>query len=126
MHTKKPYRFIYAILLFISLCNIAGSYPLIADQVVENRFLLIAWLHLLFLGLYVPFIWIELQHKIIKPVWIFYGITVVFSEAFLLFPGLSYKLFSISAMWLLFMAYSAVFLSMSIVHLNYLIKSFKR
>ncbi len=122
IHTQKSYRFLYGTLLLIVSCNIIGSHPYLADQVVESRFLLIAWLHLLFLGLFVPFIWVELKHKVNTITWVFYIISFLFSEAVLVFPNLSYKLFNTSTMWLLFIGYLGVFLSMSIVHLSYLFK----
>jgi len=123
MYVKKQYRVIYFILLFIAICNIIGSHPIIASQVEQNRFLLIAWLHLLFLGLYIPFIWIELKHKISSYTWIIYIIAFLFSQLILVFPNTIYKLLDISVMWLLFIAYFGVFLSVSIVHLTYLFKS---
>ncbi|WP_347923505.1 hypothetical protein [Pontimicrobium sp. SW4] len=123
MFVKRPYQVIYFILLFIAFCNIIGSHPFIASQVEQNRFLLIAWLHLLFLGLYVPFIWIELKHKISNYTWIIYSIAFLFSQLILVFPNTLYNLLDISVMWLLFIAYFGVFLSVSVVHLTYLFKS---
>jgi len=121
--SRKPYRSIYLILIIIAFANILGSIPQIAHLVEDNRFILIAWLHLLFLGLFIPFIWVELPQKIGKPIWISYGIMLLFSEAILLFPTSLSQFFSTSVMWLLFAAYLGVFLSISIVHLTYLFKS---
>ncbi len=121
--SKKAYRILYVILLSIAFANILGSIPDIAALVEDNRFMLIAWLHLLFLGLFIPFIWIELDQKISKSTWIFYGLVVLFSEAILAFPTPLSNLFATSVMWLLFVAYLGVFLSISIVHLTYLFNS---
>ncbi len=117
---KTEYTTIYFILLGISIINFLGSFPGIAILVESNSFMLIAWLHLLFLGLFIPFIWTELPHKLNKTSWVFYGIAVLFSEAILVFPTTFSNTFSISVMWLLFIVYLEVFLSISIVHLAYL------
>lgn len=119
---KKQFTVLYFIILFIAFVNIFGSIPNIAMLVENSRFMLIAWLHLLFLGLYIPFIWIELPQKINKSTWIIYGIVVLFSEAILVFPSIISNAFSTSVMWLLFIAYLGVFLCISIVHLTYLFK----
>jgi len=115
---KKHYTIIYLILLVIAFANIFGSIPDIAALVEDNRFMLIAWLHLLFLGLYIPFIWVELPQKISRSVWITYGLFVLFSEAVLIFPSYLSNLFASSVMWLMFIGYFGVFLSISIVHLK--------
>ncbi len=115
------YKLIYYILLCIVVINIAGSLPLFASLVEENRFILIAYLHFLFLGCYLPFIWIFIPIKINIKTWICYGITVLFSEAVLIFPSVLSKLFSTSVMWLLFIVYLGVFLCICIVHLKYLL-----
>jgi len=123
LSSKKVYRLLYGILISIAVANIAGSIPDVAALVEDHRFMLIAWLHLLFLGLFIPFIWIELPQKISKSTWIFYGLVVLFSEVILVFPSTLSNLFATSVMWLLFVAYLGVFISISIVHLTYLFNS---
>ncbi len=121
--SKKEYRILYGILLTIAFANIVGSIPTVALLVEDNRFILIAWLHLLFLGLFIPFIWVEMPQKITKTTWMVYGIAVLFSELILVFPNTMSHLFAISVMWLLFVAYLGVVLCISIVHLTYLFNS---
>jgi len=120
---EKQYKYMYAILLFIGLINITGSVPSIANLVVENRYLLIAWLHLLFLGMYIPFIWMTLMQKINPLLWFFYGTMVLFSEVILVFPRMLSQWLSISVVWLLFIAYFGVVLCISFVHLRFLFKA---
>jgi hypothetical protein len=92
-------------------------------MVETNRFLLIAWLHFLFLGLFVPFIWIELKHKIHSGIWMLYVVSFLLSELALVFPESVYSITNTSIMTILFITYFCVFLSVSVVHLTYLFKS---
>ena len=112
----RGYKFIYIIILFISLVNIIGSIPSIANRVVESRLLLIGWLHLLFLGLYVPFIWVLLKRNISLLIWVIYGFIFTITEMVLIFPGMITKWIPIPIMWLLFFAYTGVFLCICLVH----------
>ncbi len=124
-NVQKQYKYIYFILLFIGFINIAGTIPYIANLVVGNRFLLIAWLHLLFLGMYIPFIWVTLTRKMSPLLWFFYGFVVLFSEALLVFPTLLAQWLSISVMWLLFIAYLGVTLCICYVHIKLLFEAKK-
>lgn len=117
---EKQFKIIFYTILFILIVNIAGSTPYVAQLVVENRFMLIAWLHFLFLGLYLPFIWVFLNQKINKLIWVLYGITFFLSEAILVFPNVLSQWFGISLMWLLFVVYLGVFIAICVVHMNYL------
>ena len=110
------YKFIYIIILFIALVNIIGSIPSIANRVVESRLLLIGWLHLLFLGLYVPFIWVLLRRNISLLIWVIYGFMFTITEMVLIFPAMINKWIPIPIMWLLFFAYTGVFLCIWVVH----------
>ena len=122
-YTKPTYHILYYVLLCVSFCNIIGSLPSIAALVETNRFLLIAWLHFLFLGLFVPLIWIELKHKIHSGIWILYIVSFLLSELALVFPESVYSITNTSIMTILFITYFGVFLSVSVVHLTYLFKS---
>ena len=117
---QLSYKYMYYIILFIGLMNIAGTIPNIANLVVENRFMLIAWLHLLFLGMYIPFLWMNVVQRMNPLLWYIYGFVVLFSEAILVFPAQLSQWLSISVMWLLFIAYLGVFLCISYVHLTLL------
>ena len=110
-------RNIYYIVLVVALFNIAGTFPMIAELVVNNRFILIAWLHFLFLGLYVPFIWVFTDKKIHLWIWIVYLISVIITELVLLFSSLSLKYTPISIMDLLFYSYLLLFISLSLIHI---------
>ena len=116
LHLDWSLKVIYYITLTIAIINIAGSFPYVADLLVNNRFVLIAWLHFLFLGLYVPFIWIFMNRKIHFIVWLLYAVSVLLSELFLVFTESFSNWFSVSIMDLLFLAYLGIFLSMIIVH----------
>lgn len=113
-------QFIYAILLFVCICNILGSLPFFALLVIDNHMILIAWLHLLFLGMYLPFIWINSPVKVSKPLWSFYFVSVLASELLLLFPEYIFSIFHVSIMKLLFFTYLAVTLCISFIHFRYL------
>ena len=113
---QRGYKFIYIIILFVAIVNIIGSIPSIANRVVESRLLLIGWLHLLFLGLYVPFIWVLLKRNISLLIWVIYGFMFTITEMVLIFPGMITKWIPIPIMWLLFFAYTGVFLCICLVH----------
>jgi hypothetical protein len=113
---QKKYNILLGIILFIAFLNIIGSIPVVANLVVESRFLLIAWLHFIFLGMYVPFIWISFKAKINSFLWIAYAFFVLMTEVCLVFPGYISKVSPISLMWLLFITYLGVFVLISIVH----------
>lgn len=119
----QKYRLFFCALMFILFLNIFGSVPFFSDLVVENRFLLIAWLHLLFLGVYLPFIWLESPRSISKYIWVNYIVFVVLTEIILVFPNELASVFSISSMMLLFISYFGVVLCISVVHLNFLIET---
>ena len=125
LQQKLQYRLFFGILLLVGILNCFGSIPYFSNLVISNRFMLIAWLHLLFLGMYLPFIWIELGQSIHKTVWIFYTFFILTSELFLVFPAFFSELFSTSIMWLLFIAYFGVVLCISIVHLTALFQKNK-
>ena len=120
---KKQYKYIFAIIFLIGLLNVAGSIPSIANLVVENRFVLIAWLHLLFLGMYIPFLWMNVVKNMNPKLWFVYGFSVLFTEAILVFPAQLSQWFSISIMWLLFIAYLGVSLCIAYVHVKLLLKA---
>ena len=113
---NRPVRYLYYIILLVAVTNIIGSIPYMADLVVDNRFILIAWLHFLFLGLFVPFVWVFINKKIHSVLWIFYGITIFLSELFLVFSKTISKWISLSIMDLLFFIYLGVFLSIFMIH----------
>lgn len=112
------YKFIYVGILIVAFLNILGSIPIIANLVVESRFILIAWLHLLFLGIYTPFIWLSLPKRIHPMVWWFYGLALICSEMALIFPKLITNWFSIPIMWLLLVAYFGIFMCICLVHFS--------
>lgn len=125
LRQKLQYQLFFGILLLIGVLNCFGSIPYFSNLVVTNRFMLIAWLHLLFLGMYIPFIWIELNKNIRKSVWISYAFFLLASELFLVSPAFFSELFSTPIMWLLFIAYFGVVLCISIVHLTTLFQKNK-
>ena len=107
---------LYFIILLISLLNFTGSFPWIANLAVESRFVLIAWLHLLFLGMYVPFIWVFLNLRMKTIIWILYALVFLMSEVFLIFPIAVSRFLNIGITWLLFYGYFAVFAIILGVH----------
>lgn len=123
LNMDKHIRSIYYLILVVALINIAGSFPYFADLAVNNRFILIAWLHFLFLGLYIPFIWVFINKKINLGLWLFYIFSVIASELLLVFPEFFSNWFSVSINDLLFFAYLGVFLSLTTVHIILLTKS---
>lgn len=92
------------------LFQLLGSAPDMGDFVAQNRFLIIAWLHFIFLGIYTPFIWLQLPG--IKPHFnlglAFYWSFFLLTELVLIFPVLG--LFPQFANWpqLIFSAYLAL------------------
>ena len=112
------YKYIYFGILLISFFNILGSIPEVANLVVENRFILIAWLHILFLGIYTPFIWLSLSKKVHPLLWWCYGFALFSSQIGLIFSSIIVTWFSISIMWFLFLSYLGIFLCMCWVHIS--------
>lgn len=125
LRQKLQYQLFFGVLLLIGVLNCFGSNPYFSNLVVTNRFMLIAWLHLLFLGMYLPFIWIELNKSIHKSIWISYTFFLLISELFLVSPAFFSELFLTPIMWLLFIAYFGVVLCISIVHLTALFQKNK-
>ena len=119
---SKGIRNIYFLILTIAIINIAGSFPRIAELVIHNRFILLAWLHFLFLGLYVPFIWVFVNKTISINLWIAYLFSFILTELLLIFPDMFFKWTSISVMDLLFYSYLLLFISLSIVHTKLFMK----
>lgn len=117
------YKNVYFIILLTALINIIGSFPIVADKVVENRLLLIGWLHFIFLGLYAPFIWILLKKNISLSIWIFYIFMLSITEVILVFPTMVVKWIPVPLMWLLFFTYLGVFLCFCIIHLQYFLET---
>lgn len=111
------YKFIYYGILIITIFYILGSIPTIANLVVDSRFILIAWLHLLFLGVYIPFIWLSLK-KLPNLLWSVYGLAFLFSEIALVFPNVIVNFLSLPLMWSLFWSYFALTLCICYVHLS--------
>lgn len=112
------YKFVYLGVLVIAFLNILGSFPIFANLAAESRFILIAWLHLLFLGIYTPFIWLSLPKKVHPIVWWLYGFGLFSSEIALVFPNLIINWFSIPIMWFLFVSYLGIFLCICLVHIS--------
>lgn len=117
------YKIIYFGVLIVAFLNILGSIPAVANLAIGNRFILIAWLHLLFLGIYTPFIWLSLPKKIPTFIWIIYGITLLFSEMALVFPNLMVNTLSLPLMWSIFWGYLMLTLCIAYVHLTNVIYS---
>lgn len=108
-------KIVLGILLLFSVLNIIGSVPLCSEYVAGNRFVLIAYLHFIFLGMYLPFVWWVKGIKIDKWLWILYAICFISSELLLMLP-------SVSSSWLLFLVYLGLVSCVSIVHLKHLIE----
>ncbi len=123
---SKSIRNIYFLILIVALINIAGSFPRIAELVIHNRFILIAWLHFLFLGLYVPFIWVFINKKIPLSLWVVYLFSFALTEFLLISPDLFFKWTSVSVMDMLFYSYLLMFISLSMIHLNLFVKLFDK
>lgn len=120
------YDIFYRLLLLVLFINILGSFPVISDLVVENRFLLIAWLHFLFLGVYLPFIWLELPVVVSGKLWVGYVFCVLLTELLLVFPNEISDVLSVSSMMLLFISYFGVVFCICVVHLTFLIEKTKK
>ena len=121
-YQKRAYQYIYVILIIIAICNILGSFSNIAILVETDRYFLIAWLHFLFLGLFVPFIWVELSFSINYKLWVFYSLMVLTSELLLVFHNQTYSLFNISIMWLLLIPYIGITMCFCVIHSGYFIQ----
>jgi len=117
LKNESGVRYLYFILIFIAVMNVLGSFPGIANRVVDSRLLLIGWLHLLFLGFYVPVIWMFFKKNISPLIWTFYGIMFIITEIVLVFPGTISKYVPIPIMLLLFLTYLGVFISICFVHI---------
>jgi hypothetical protein len=119
---NKNFMRAYFIVLFVSLINIVGSIPFVSQLVVDDRFILIAWLHFLFLGMYTPFIWLMLIKNIKASILKLYAIFFLISETFLVFHSVISSHFPYANVWLLFFGFLGIFLCLSFIHLSYLIK----
>jgi len=126
LNNESGYRYLYFILIFVAVMNVLGSFPYIADRVVESRLLLIGWLHFLFLGLYVPIIWVFFKKNISSFIWALYGFMFIITEIVLVFPGTISKFVPIPIMLLLFLTYLGVFISICLVHIPLLFESKSR
>lgn len=120
--TCEKYKLVFGVFLFIGICNIAGSFPIIANKVVANHYLLIAWLHFLFLGLFIPFIWIESQIRINNRIWFVYTLFMFLTEIVLIFPNKFFNLLKTPITNQLLIAYFGVFCCISIVHLRFIFR----
>jgi hypothetical protein len=112
----------YLMLLLLGTLNLLGSFPFIAKLVIENHYILIAWLHFIFLGIYVPYIWMELNIKN-ELIWFGYALTVLLCQLILVFPDWFFHMTQISVSWLLFIAYVGTFILFVIVHVTLLLKN---
>lgn len=67
------------------------SYPAFGEFVAQNRFLIIAWLHFIFLGIYTPFIWWRLAGNIsgFRPLFALYWFFFLLTELALIMPFLN-------------------------------------
>ena len=125
LNQTKELKSVYFIVLTVAAINIAGTFPWIAELVINNRFILIAWLHFLFLGLYVPFIWVFISNDIPKAYWIIYLLSFVFTEVILVFPNMLQNFTSVSAMHQLFYSYFLMFIGISLIHIFLFNKTLK-
>lgn len=82
-------RLILLMLLVRWVLQLTGSLPLIADLVTSDRYLLIAYLHFLFLGIYTPAIWeaIQVQTSALKALIHTYWILFFLTELALVLPS---------------------------------------
>lgn len=112
---------IYYLVLSVAFINILGSFPVFSNLVLNNRFVLIAWLHFLFLGLYVPAILTFIDSKINNKIWFIYGVFFLLSEGLLVFYNVISNWISFSINNLLFVIYLGVFLSLLIIHVKIVI-----
>lgn len=90
---------ILTVLLVKWMFQLFGSFPALGNLIAQNRYLLIAWLHFIFLGLYTPFIWMRLlQRNSSRQGWLLvYGIFFLLTELALVLPSL--QLFASSHYW---------------------------
>ena len=116
LNQTKGLRNIYFVILLVALINIAGTFPWIADLVIHNRFILIAWLHFLFLGLYAPFIWVYINKTIPTGFWVIYLMFFLITEFVLVFPDLFSSWTTMPVMDILFFAYLLLFISLTGIH----------
>ena len=123
LNQTKGLRNIYFVVLLVALINIAGTLPWIAELVIHNRFILIAWLHFLFLGLYAPFIWVYTNKKIPTALWIIYLMSFLITEFVLVFPDLFSSWTTMPVMDILFFAYLLLFISLTGIHFKIWIES---
>ncbi len=121
LRVHRLYKIIYLFLLLLSAFNFIGSFSF-AENLIQDRFVLIAWLHFIFLGVYVPFIWVSYDDKTSSKLLIFYAISFFVSECLLLFPQKCYQLTKIPIPWQLFSGYLLVFVGILIIHLKRLKK----
>jgi hypothetical protein len=92
--TKKPFSHVHLILVILSLkwvFQLFGSFPPIANEVVDSRFILIAYLHFIFLGIFTPLIWDALKDRItgFKKLMAFYWLSFLLTELALVLPSLN-------------------------------------
>lgn len=90
---KRPITHLHIILLVLLLkwiFQILGSVPFIANEAVNNRFVLIAYLHFIFLGIFTPLIWdaLRLQISGFRKLMVVYWILFLSTELVLVAPTL--------------------------------------
>lgn len=88
--------------------QIFGSFPAFADPIAGDRFLLITYLHFIFLGIYTPFIWQQLLPAGAKIFKSSYWLLFILTEAALVLPALKYVQFSSAWMSFIFSLYAAL------------------
>ncbi len=92
--TKKSFSHFHLILVMLSLkwvFQLCGSVPPIANEVVDSRFTLIAYLHFIFLGIFTPLIWDALKDRIFgfSKLIVFYWFFFFLTELVLVLPSLN-------------------------------------
>ena len=90
--------------------QLAGSTPAFAEMVAHNRFLLMAFLHFIFLGIYTPFVWLHLLKPSQVPLWMYWSFFVL-TELGLVLPSLGFTAFTGYWMWAIFGMYAGLALS---------------
>ncbi len=127
LHFKKlsKLQFIYGGILGVAILTVIGSFPAVNQWFIDSQFLLIAWLHLLFLGIYTPFIWLKQGLLNNKYAFIIYLLLFGLSEWVMIFPNYIAHVFSVSIMYLLFWLYVAIFILISGIHLKGIFNSTK-
>ncbi|AEV34405.1 hypothetical protein Oweho_3456 [Owenweeksia hongkongensis DSM 17368] len=85
------FRVILWVLLLKWIFQILGSFPMVASQAVNNRFVLIAYLHFIFLGIFTPLIWYALRKQIsgFNKLMSTYCILFLLTELALVLPSLN-------------------------------------